>query len=42
MGRPDEALAWHRMVLEYQPVDEKSKNAIARLNAAKADIAASH
>jgi tetratricopeptide (TPR) repeat protein len=35
MGRDDEALAWHRMVLEYQPDDEESKKAIDRLNAGK-------
>jgi tetratricopeptide (TPR) repeat protein len=42
MGRNDEAVAWHRMVLEYQPDDIESKNAIDRLNAAKAEITASH
>jgi tetratricopeptide (TPR) repeat protein len=41
MGRYDEAVAWHRMVLEYQPDDKQSKEAIARLNNAKAEITAS-
>jgi tetratricopeptide (TPR) repeat protein len=42
MGRDDEAIAWHSMVLEHQPDDKESKAAIARLNAAKAEITASH
>jgi tetratricopeptide (TPR) repeat protein len=42
MGRDDEAVAWHRMVLEYQPDDDESKNAIDRLNAVKAEITAAH
>jgi tetratricopeptide (TPR) repeat protein len=42
MGRDDEAIAWHSMVLEHQPDNKESKAAIARLNAAKADITASH
>jgi tetratricopeptide (TPR) repeat protein len=42
MGRDDEAVAWHAMVLQHQPDDKESKGAIARLNAAKADITASH
>ena len=42
MGRDDEAVAWHRMVLEDQPDDSESKTAIDRLNAAKAEITASH
>jgi len=36
MGRHDEAIAWHRMVLEYQPDDLESKKAIDRLSAWKA------
>jgi tetratricopeptide (TPR) repeat protein len=41
MGRYDEAVAWHRMVLEYQPDDKQSKHAIARLNDAQAGLTAS-
>jgi tetratricopeptide (TPR) repeat protein len=42
MGRDDEAVAWHGMVLEHQSDNKESNAAIARLNAAKADITASH
>ena len=33
MGRPDEALAWHRLVLRDQPDDPISREAVARLQA---------
>ena len=41
MGRYDEAVAWHRMILEYQPDDKQSGDAIARLNNARAEVTAS-
>ena len=34
MGRPDEALAWHRLVIRDLPTDPVSRNAIKRLQAA--------
>ncbi len=34
MGRPDEALAWHRLVLRDQPDEPTSREAVARLRAA--------
>ena len=34
MGRLDEALAWHRLVLRDQPADPISRAAVARLEAA--------
>jgi tetratricopeptide (TPR) repeat protein len=34
MGRPDEALAWHRLVLRDQSDDPASREAVARLQAA--------
>ena len=40
MGRDDEAAAWHQMVLEYQPDDKESNDAIARLNAEKVEFTA--
>jgi tetratricopeptide (TPR) repeat protein len=40
MGREDEAVAWHRMVLEYQPDDKESNDAVARLNAANPQVTA--
>jgi tetratricopeptide (TPR) repeat protein len=33
MGRSDEALAWHRLVLQDQPDDPTSREAVARLQA---------
>ena len=33
MGRPDEALAWHRLALRDQPEDPTSRAAVARLRA---------
>jgi tetratricopeptide (TPR) repeat protein len=42
MGRDDEAVAWHQMVLEYQPDNKESNDAIARLNAAKFEFTAAH
>ncbi len=33
MGRPDEALAWHRLVLRDRPEDPISRAAVARLEA---------
>jgi tetratricopeptide (TPR) repeat protein len=36
MGRPDEALAWHGLVLEHEPDDSTSRSAIARLETAVA------
>jgi tetratricopeptide (TPR) repeat protein len=36
MGRPDEALAWHRLVLEHGPEDATSRAAVARLATAAA------
>jgi hypothetical protein len=34
MGRADEALAWHRLVLRDRPEDPVSRLAVARLEAA--------
>jgi tetratricopeptide (TPR) repeat protein len=41
MGRPDEALAWHRLVLELEPRDSASRAAVERLATASSDRAAS-
>jgi tetratricopeptide (TPR) repeat protein len=42
MGRADEALAWHRLVLRDQPEDRTSREAVARLQALAAETAARH
>ena len=39
MGRPDEALAWHRLVLEHEPDDPTSRVAVERLAATTRDEA---
>ncbi len=38
MGRADEALAWHRLVLQDQAQDPTSRNAVARIEAAIAAL----
>jgi len=42
MGRYDEALAWHRLVLRDQPDEPISRHAISRLEAAIETNAGSH